>query len=385
MSDDASLLGGESPLLLPSPLAYDSSSEDSAEDEHKEQQEAADGAEHWDDNNRLQRRQPDSNKKTETQYKLINGQKRDKKATYGEFQAEMDTFNRAFAEVMIEGDAKGRVFTFPIPTYNITKDFDWDNPNLETVWQMTGKYGIPYFSNFVNSDMSPDDARSMCCRLRLDNRELWKRGGGLFGANPLTGSIGVVTINLPRIGYRADDETKFFDMLNRQVSLARDSLVELDAEVPEDELAGIALDDKATVSLPSGDSAEGTVRLVSPRIDPLTKLGRVRVSLAPHPQLRVGGYARAVFNRTGKPVAAIEEKAVQWEASGPRLITIDANNLAHPVLVRTGVRDAGFVALEQGPPVGTRVALGSGVALLEGDRVNPVEPGQAAAAQEQAQ
>ncbi|MDH4039697.1 MAG: efflux RND transporter periplasmic adaptor subunit [Gammaproteobacteria bacterium] len=168
-------------------------------------------------------------------------------------------------------------------------------------------------------------------------------------------------------------------------TLARDSLVELDAEVPEDELAGIALDDKATVSLPSGDSAEGTVRLVSPRIDPLTKLGRVRVSLAPHPQLRVGGYARAVFNRTGKPVAAIEEKAVQWEASGPRLITIDANNLAHPVLVRTGVRDAGFVALEQGPPVGTRVALGSGVALLEGDRVNPVEPGQAAAAQEQAQ
>ncbi|MDH5171622.1 MAG: efflux RND transporter periplasmic adaptor subunit [Gammaproteobacteria bacterium] len=168
-------------------------------------------------------------------------------------------------------------------------------------------------------------------------------------------------------------------------TLARDSLVELDAEVPEDELAGIALDDKATVSLPSGDSAEGTVRLVSPRIDPLTKLGRVRVSLAPHPQLRVGGYARAVFNRTGKPVAAIEEKAVQWEASGPRLITIDNNNLAHPVLVRTGVRDAGFVALEQGPPVGTRVALGSGVALLEGDRVNTVEPGQAAAAQEQAQ
>ena len=168
-------------------------------------------------------------------------------------------------------------------------------------------------------------------------------------------------------------------------TLARDSLVELDAEVPEDELAGIALDDKATVSLPSGDSAEDTVRLVSPRIDPLTKLGRVRVSLAPHPQLRVGGYARAVFNRTGKPVAAIEEKAVQWEASGPRLITIDNNNLAHPVLVRTGVRDAGFVALEQGPPVGTRVALGSGVALLEGDRVNPVEPGQAAAAQGQAQ
>jgi ribonucleoside-triphosphate reductase len=149
---------------------------------------------------------------------------RDKKATYGEFQAEMDTFNRAFAEVMIEGDAKGRVFTFPIPTYNITKDFDWDNPNLETVWQMTGKYGIPYFSNFVNSDMSPEDARSMCCRLRLDNRELLKRGGGLFGANPLTGSIGVVTINLPRIGHVAKNETDFYDSLQKKVDLAIESL-----------------------------------------------------------------------------------------------------------------------------------------------------------------
>ena len=147
-----------------------------------------------------------------------------KKATYEEFQAEMDVFNRAFAEVMIEGDAKGRVFTFPIPTYNITEDFDWDNPNLEPVWQMTGKYGIPYFSNFVNSDMSPEDARSMCCRLRLDNRELLKRGGGLFGANPLTGSIGVVTINLPRIGYVAINEDEFFANLRAKVNLAIESL-----------------------------------------------------------------------------------------------------------------------------------------------------------------
>ena len=148
----------------------------------------------------------------------------EKETTYKEFQQEMDTFNRAFAEVMIEGDAKGRVFTFPIPTYNITKDFDWDNPNLDTVWQMTGKYGIPYFSNFVNSDMSPEDARSMCCRLRLDNRELLKRGGGLFGANPLTGSIGVVTINLPRIGFVSDDEVEFFDHLQNCVDLAIESL-----------------------------------------------------------------------------------------------------------------------------------------------------------------
>jgi anaerobic ribonucleoside-triphosphate reductase len=153
---------------------------------------------------------------------IIGGENQN--VTYGEFQAEMDTFNRAFAEVMIEGDAKGRVFTFPIPTYNITKNFDWDNPNLEPVWKMTGKYGIPYFSNFVNSDMSPEDARSMCCRLRLDNRELLKRGGGLFGANPLTGSIGVVTINLPRIGYTANDAPEFFEALQANVNLAIESL-----------------------------------------------------------------------------------------------------------------------------------------------------------------
>jgi ribonucleoside-triphosphate reductase len=136
----------------------------------------------------------------------------------------MDILNAAFAEVMMEGDAKGRVFTFPIPTYNITKDFDWTNPNLENIWKMTGKYGIPYFSNFVNSDMDPEDARSMCCRLRLDNRELRKRGGGLFGANPLTGSIGVVTLNLPRIGYLAENEDDFFERLDTLIKLAAESL-----------------------------------------------------------------------------------------------------------------------------------------------------------------
>ena len=145
--------------------------------------------------------------------------------TYSDFQPEIAMLNKAFAEVMMEGDAKGRVFTFPIPTYNITKDFDWDNPNLEMIWKMTGKYGIPYFSNFVNSDMSPEDARSMCCRLRLDNRELLKRGGGLFGANPLTGSIGVVTINMPRIGYIAQNEDDFFDDLKKKFQLAVDSLL----------------------------------------------------------------------------------------------------------------------------------------------------------------
>ncbi|MEM2527718.1 MAG: ribonucleoside triphosphate reductase [Candidatus Bathyarchaeia archaeon] len=143
---------------------------------------------------------------------------------YGEMQDEVDMLNMAFAEVMMEGDAKGRVFTFPIPTYNITKDFEWDSPISEKIFELTAKYGVPYFSNFVNSDMKPEDVRSMCCRLRIDNRELRKRGGGFFGANPLTGSIGVVTINLPRIGYLARDEDKFFERLGELMDLAKDSL-----------------------------------------------------------------------------------------------------------------------------------------------------------------
>ena len=144
--------------------------------------------------------------------------------TYGEFQEEVFLFNRAFAEVMCEGDALGRVFTFPIPTYNITKNFDWDTPILEPIWEMTAKYGIPYFSNFVNSDMKPEDARSMCCRLRLDTRELNKRGGGLFGANPLTGSIGVVTLNLARIGHLAQGKEDFIKRLDDLIETAVTSL-----------------------------------------------------------------------------------------------------------------------------------------------------------------
>ena len=147
-----------------------------------------------------------------------------RKEVFGDFQEEMDVFNSAFAEVMTEGDAQGRVFTFPIPTYNITKDFDWENANTRKIFEMTAKYGVPYFSNFINSDMSPEDARSMCCRLRLDNRELRKRGGGLFGANPLTGSIGVVTINMPRIGYLSKSEGEYFQQLDHLMLLARDSL-----------------------------------------------------------------------------------------------------------------------------------------------------------------
>jgi anaerobic ribonucleoside-triphosphate reductase len=143
-----------------------------------------------------------------------------RESVYGGFQAEMDLFNRAFAEVMLEGDMHGRPFTFPIPTYNITSEFDWSNSILNPVWEMTAKYGIPYFSNFVGSDMRPEDTRSMCCRLRIDNRELRSRGGGLFGANPLTGSIGVVTINLPRLGYLAAGEEDFLSRLGELMDLA---------------------------------------------------------------------------------------------------------------------------------------------------------------------
>ncbi|HQF75725.1 MAG TPA: ribonucleoside triphosphate reductase [Syntrophales bacterium] len=146
------------------------------------------------------------------------------KETYGEFQEELNLFNKAFLEVMAEGDAKGRVFTFPIPTYSITRDFDWDNPLMKGLWEMTAKYGVPYFSNFVNSDMSPEDARSMCCRLRIDNRELVKRGGGLFGSNPLTGSIGVVTLNMPRLGYLSKSEEEFFERLEKLMYHAKESL-----------------------------------------------------------------------------------------------------------------------------------------------------------------
>lgn len=146
------------------------------------------------------------------------------KETYAEFQEEMNMINRAFAEVMSEGDSNGRIFTFPIPTYNIGKNFNWDDERYNPIWEMTAKYGIPYFANFINSDMDPEDARSMCCRLRLDNRELHKRGGGLFGANPMTGSIGVVTINLPRLGYVSKNKKEFFKKLDYLMDLARESL-----------------------------------------------------------------------------------------------------------------------------------------------------------------
>jgi len=158
----------------------------------------------------------------ENQAVILGGEPRSE--TYGDFEEEMEIFNKAFLELMLEGDAKGRVFTFPIPTYNITPDFPWDAEFLELLWEVTAKYGVPYFSNFINSDMRPEDTRSMCCRLRLDTRKLEKRGGGLFGANPLTGSIGVVTINMPRLGYLSRDEDDFFERLEKLMQLAKNSL-----------------------------------------------------------------------------------------------------------------------------------------------------------------
>lgn len=144
--------------------------------------------------------------------------------TYGDFQKEMDMFNIAFCEVMLAGDAKGRVFTFPIPTINVTNEFAWDSPVVDKFMEITCKYGIPYFSNYINSDLSPEDALSMCCRLRLDTKELRKRGGGLFGSNPMTGSIGVVTINLPRLAYMSKSKQEFFTRLWRVVQIAKNSL-----------------------------------------------------------------------------------------------------------------------------------------------------------------
>ena len=145
-------------------------------------------------------------------------------ATYGQHQAEMDMINKAFLEIVIEGDQKGRVFTFPIPTYNLTNDFDWDSPNANLLFEATAKYGIPYFQNYIGTNMSPGDIRAMCCRLNLDQRELMRRPGSIWGPGDSTGSIGVVTINLNRIGYEAASKGEFFDKLKELMTLAKDAL-----------------------------------------------------------------------------------------------------------------------------------------------------------------
>ncbi len=171
-------------------------------------------------------------KRMRDQSVVIGGEAQEE--TYKEFQHEMDMFNLAFCEVMMEGDASGRVFTFPIPTINVTKDFLWEGPVADAIMEMTCKYGIPYFSNYISSDLSPEDALSMCCRLRLDTTELRKRGGGLFGSNPLTGSIGVVTLNLPRLAFQSESVADFHMRLLELADLASESL-ELKRKVVEKE------------------------------------------------------------------------------------------------------------------------------------------------------
>lgn len=144
--------------------------------------------------------------------------------TYGDFQAEMDMINRAFLEIMLAGDRDGRIFTFPIPTYNLSHDFPWESPNATLLFQMTGRYGTPYFQNFINSHLNPGDVRAMCCRLQMDMKQLAKRTGGIFGNGESTGSLGVVTINLPRLGYLSGDRRAFFDALGRLMDRSRDAL-----------------------------------------------------------------------------------------------------------------------------------------------------------------
>lgn len=144
--------------------------------------------------------------------------------TYGDCKAEMDMLNKAYIEVMTEGDYRGRIFTFPIPTYNITRDFDWESENAKLLFAMTAKFGTPYFQNFINSTLNPSDVRSMCCRLQLDLRELRARGGGLFGSAEMTGSIGVVTLNLPRLGYLSETKHEFFERLELLMDIAKESL-----------------------------------------------------------------------------------------------------------------------------------------------------------------
>ncbi len=190
---------------------------------------------------------------------IIGGQLQED-STYGDYQHEMNLINKAFLEVMSEGDCDGRIFTFPIPTYNITKDFDWDSENAHLLFTVTGKYGLPYFQNFINSDLNPGDVRSMCCRLQMDMRELRKKTGGLFGAGEQTGSIGVVTVNMPRIGYLAKTEKDFFARLDHLIELAGESL-EIKRKVVQKYLEDDLLPYTKTY-LPSLDHHFSTIGLV---------------------------------------------------------------------------------------------------------------------------
>ena len=194
------------------------------------------------------------------QHPVIIGGKPSDTEVYEDFQPEMELINKAFLEVMSEGDRDGRIFTFPIPTYNITKDFNWDSENAKLLFSVTGKYGLPYFQNFINSDLHPGDVRSMCCRLQMDMRELRNKTGGLFGAGEQTGSIGVVTINMPRLGYLSKDESEFMARLDYLMDLAKESL-EIKRKVVAKHLKGELLP-YTQVYLPSLDHHFSTIGLV---------------------------------------------------------------------------------------------------------------------------
>lgn len=189
---------------------------------------------------------------------IIGGKPQDE--TYGEFQPEMDMINRAFLEVMSQGDRDGRIFTFPIPTYNVTKDFNWTSDNAKLLFEVTGKYGLPYFQNFINSDLNPGDVRSMCCRLQMDMRELRNKTGGLFGAGEQTGSIGVVTINMPRIGYTAKSKDAFYRRLDELMRMGMESL-EIKRKVVQKHLEGDLLPYTKTY-LPNLEHHFSTIGLV---------------------------------------------------------------------------------------------------------------------------
>ncbi|CAB1129548.1 Ribonucleotide reductase of class III (anaerobic), large subunit [Candidatus Hydrogenisulfobacillus filiaventi] len=246
---------------------------------------------------------------------VIGGEDQD--TTYGDYQAEMDLFNRAFCEVMLEGDGQGRGFTFPIPTYNVTRDFPWDSEVGQAIARMTAKYGTPYFANFVSADLNPEDARSMCCRLRLDLRELRKRGGGLFGANPLTGSIGVVTINLPRLGYLSRSREEFFLRLAHLMDLAKESLLVKRRQVEEWTRQGLYPYSAVYLEPVRGASGEywnnhfNTIGLVGMQEAAMNLLGRGIASEAGH------AFAREVLD-------FMRERLVRYQEETGQLFNLEA-------------------------------------------------------------
>ncbi len=312
---------------------------------------------------------------------IIGGQLCDDRC-YGDYQAEMDLINRAFLEVMSEGDRDGRIFTFPIPTYNVTRDFNWESENAELLFTVTGKYGLPYFQNFINSDLNPGDVRSMCCRLQMDMRELRRKTGGLFGAGEQTGSIGVVTINLPRIGYLAKTEEEFFARLERLIELAKESL-EIKRKVVRQHLAGDLLPYTKTY-LPSLDQHFSTIGLVGMNECCLNFLG---CSIC---DPEGGEFAARVLDRMKEKIVRIQEEtghiynleATPAEGTSFRLARLDRKHYpeiicagdANPYYTNStqlpvGYTDDLFEALDLQEPLQSRYTGGTVFHGFVGERI----------------